>query len=190
MTHPSSLPTYFEIGGALQEAGLDFNPSQVHGLLCGYICAMAGKAKNSWEKLLPGCEKNPACKELLEQLYEMSYHEMTEFSFDFAILLPEDEADINYRTEALGLWCQGFLTALEQANVPIRGRQESEVTDAINNMIEIAQVNYGDITENDEDETAYFELAEYVRLAVLMIFQDLRSDSTTPKKPRKSNQLH
>ncbi len=129
------------------------------------------------EKSILGKNKNPKYRESLQQLYEISYHQMSEFSFEFALLLPDDDININARTEALSLWCQGFLTGLKKSNVPIENREESDVTETINDILEIAQVKYGDIAEDDEDETAYFELIEYVRLGVLMIFQDLKNNS-------------
>ena len=33
------------------------------------------------------------------------------------------------------------------------------------------------IIDDDEDETAYFELVEYVRLGVLLIFQELKNNT-------------
>jgi len=175
MTQTPSLPSYTDIADLLAAAKSHFHPAQVHGLLCGYICATSGKMDSPWEKQVLGKNKDPASRELLQHLYEISYHQMSEFSFEFTLLLPEDNIDINLRTEALGLWCQGFLTGLEQSNIPLQNREASDVTETINDLIEIAQVNYGGITNNEEDETAYFELVEYVRLGILMIFQDLKT---------------
>lgn len=189
MSDISSLPSYTELGDAFSSAKLNFHPAQVHGLLCGYICATSGKGKDQWQTLLPGSEKNPACKELIAELYEASYHQLSEFSFEFTLLLPDDSTDINNRTEALGLWCQGFLTGLEKSHVSIHRQDESELTDALNDIMEIGQVNYGDISDNDDDETAYFELTEYVRLAILMIFQELRKDEPQ-KAAKKKDHLH
>jgi uncharacterized protein YgfB (UPF0149 family) len=173
---PSSLPSYIEIADLLMAAKSSFHPAEVHGFFCGYITGTSAKMNTHLEKLVLGTHKNPEDRELLQQLYEMSYHQMSEFSFEFTLLLPDDDSDINARTEALGLWCQGFLTGLQQANIPIQNREESDVTETINDLIEIAQVNYGDIdNDSDEDETAYFELVEYVRLSVLSIFQGLNT---------------
>jgi uncharacterized protein YgfB (UPF0149 family) len=168
----SSLPGYTELTSALKNAESPFQAAEVHGFICGLLCATSGKIDNSWEKIILGDKKNRSARELLEQLFETSYHLISEFSFEFALVLPDDKVDINARTEALGSWCQGFLTGLKQCKVPIENREPSEVTDTLNDMLEIAKVNYGDMSANDEDETAYFELVEYVRLGVLMIFHE------------------
>lgn len=174
MNTTPSLPTYIEVANALKKTQVKHNAAQAHGLMCGLICATTGKQDTRWQPLLLGNKPNEMAKEILERLYEDSYHQMSEFSFEFTLLLPNDKTDLNTRAEALGLWCQGFITGLEQGEVQIKNRTPGEVTEAINDIIEISQVNYSDIAENDEDETAYFELVEYVRLATLMIFHDLR----------------
>lgn len=189
MNTSSSLPNYAEITEALKKTPANYNASQVHGLMCGLICANSGKPDRQWESLLFGTTKDKQAVDVLLQLYETSYHQMSEFSFEFALLLPEDTLDINQRAEALGLWCQGFLTGLEQSKIPLENRPASEITEAIDDLIEISQVNYGDIATSDEDETAYFELVEYVRLAALMIFHELKSPSS-PSNPSENNLLH
>src|SRR5438445_13688035 len=119
MRQTQGLPDYTDIADLLLDAKSDFHPSEVHGLLCGYISATSGKIDNSWEKIILGKNKNLAYRELLQQLYEISYHQMSEFSFEFTLLLPDDDNNLNLRTEALGSWCQGFLTALKQCNIPV-----------------------------------------------------------------------
>jgi uncharacterized protein len=184
------LPSYGELATALTEAKTNANAAQIHGLFCGYISATSGKMDKQWEKTVFGNKKiQPACRELLVQLYEISYHQMSEFSFEFSLLLPDDDTNINFRTENLGLWCQGFLTGLEQSDVPLKNRDASELTEALDDIVEVAQVNFGDIADDDEDETAYFELVEYVRLAALMIFQELKS-SNPNNTSDESNLLH
>jgi len=173
MITPSSLPSYSELTTALKKAGATFYPAEIHGLICGALAATGGKLDNSWLKIITLPKKNRALTELLQHVFEFSYHQLSEFSFEFSLLLPSDRADINVRTEALGGWCQGFLAGLKHYKVPLEKREPSEITDTLNDMIEIAKVNFGDLTSNDEDESAYFELVEYVRLAVLMLFQEI-----------------
>lgn len=183
-----SLPTYVEVTNALKHTSGHYNPSQVHGLMCGLICGTSGKEDQRWETLV-GHGMDPKTKEVLLRLYETSYHQMSEFSFEFSLLLPEDKNDINKRAEALGLWCQGYLTGLEQANVPLKNRPPGEITETIEDLLEISQVNYGEIVASEEDEMAYYELIEYVRLAALMIFHELRSN-TAPNHSSDSNLSH
>jgi len=190
MIDTPSLPDYEDITNVLDQGKSTFGAAQVHGLFCGLVCATSGAEINAgWQELLFPAKAQPISLESLEQLYEISYHLLSEFSFEFDLLLPNSSVDINTRTEALGLWCQGFLAGLQQGGVPLIRRSPSEVTDAINDLVEIAQVSFGDIADNDDDETAYFELVEYVRLSVLMIFQDLKTDKQDSQRNQEDS-LH
>ncbi len=182
MSQTSSLPDYAAINAVFFAEKADLNVSQVHGLICGFIAATGGELNERLENLF-GKNHPPQVSQILKQVIEASYHEMTDFSFEFALLLPDDETDINIRTENLGLWCQGFLTGLEQCNISIQHHEENDLGEALNDLIEISQVSYGDITLTEEDETSYFELVEYVRLSALLIFQELQK----PHNPSDQN---
>lgn len=176
MNQTPVLPNYAELTRIFQKTLPDTHVAQIHGLLCGTICATMGNEINII-KLFPNAKKSKKIQALLLQIYETSYHELSEFSFEFQILLPIDNVDINTRAESLGLWCQGFLTGLGQ--VPA-SEVSGEVNEALEDMMEISKINFGDIATNDEDETAYFELVEYVRLSILMIFHELKKDTHIP----------
>ena len=171
-------PSYIDLVNALQATDSPLQAPEVHGLICGLICATNGKMPAGWENLLTGPSKDPGSVEVLERTAHITLQEMSEFSFEFTLLLPDDGSDINQRAECLGLFCQGFITGLKQTNEDISKRMTPEVQDALKDLVEIAQVRYEDIISTEEDETAYFELAEYVRLVVLMIYHDLRHDDS------------
>lgn len=189
MNQPTSIPSFSEISTILKAAESPFGASQIHGLLCGLVCVYTDQMDDNWQKIIIGDQSNKQYFDLLQRLYEANLHEISEFSFEFTLMLPKDSADINLRTEALGLWCQGFLTGLQQSENIIKERTSEEVKEALNDIIEIAQVNFGDIKSDDEDETAYYELVEYVRLIVLMIYHELNAISP-PDNSDFSNSLH
>lgn len=169
----ATLPTYAELDEELQKTQSTFQAAQVHGLVCGLLAGDPG-TEPAWEQLVLGPKKSKTIHALLTTLYNYSKKELHEFSFDFKLFLPDDEENISKRAEALGLWCQGFLSGLKLANVPLQDRPAGEVTEAINDIVEIAQINYENAESDEENEAAYLELSEYVRLAAIMIFQDLR----------------
>jgi uncharacterized protein YgfB (UPF0149 family) len=171
---PSPYPSNSEITEALAATGSAFLAPDAHGIMCGFICATAGR-NSDWEKLIIGNDPNPAAIDLLRNLYEATYHQMSEFSFEFSLILPSDMEDLNVRTEGLGMWCQGFLTGLGDTRLSLEQEGSQEAVDALNDITEIAQVSFGDIPATDEEETAYYELEEYVRLIALMMFHELRS---------------
>src|SRR5438477_9135398 len=125
MTFTETLPDYTSLEKALQGAQVSFSPAQVHGFICGILCATRGRLSSSWIKDLTGKKPSAALKEMLLELFETSFHLVNEFSFEFTLLLPSDEVDINLRSESLGVWCQGFLTGLEKHKVPLKNREPS-----------------------------------------------------------------
>lgn len=174
MSDSSDILSYTDLSASFQKIEPNANIAQVHGILCGMLCGADESDHDLWPVIFPHAKKSKKGEGLLKQLYEATYHQLSEFSFEFRILLPEDETDINLRAEALGLWCQGFLLGLEHTQIPLQNHPKEEVKEALDDIIEIAKITFGDIPTNDEDETAYYELVEYVKLSALMIFHELQ----------------
>lgn len=185
-----SMPTYTEISQALSETTLKLHPSQAHGLMCGILCG-SPDSQAAWAETVTGDEKSILTHEVLLALHDMTINQLNEFLFEFELVLPPDTETLPERAEALTLWCQGFLTGLKVAKVKLVGREDSEATEAINDLVEIAKISYEDVISNEEDEAAYTELVEYVRMAVILIYEDLH-DTASPKKVTgsSSNHLH
>lgn len=183
-----SLPTYRDLHQALSKTTLKLHPSQAHGLICGIICG--NPATNAaWEELVTGGKGPAKTHEILQSLFDASKTQLDDFLFEFELVMPSDSDDLPIRAEALTLWCQGFLTGLKMAQVQIVGREPGEMSEAINDLIEIAKMNYEDVVASEEDEAAYVELVEYVRMAAILIYQDIREHDA--KKPASaSNHLH
>lgn len=177
MSDSSNILSYTDLSKSLQKIQPDTHVAQVHGIVCGFLCGTEENENDLWQMIFPQAKKSNKGEDLLKQIYEAAYHQLSEFSFEFYLLLPDDETDINLRAEALGLWCQGFLMGLKLANVPLQNHPKDEVNEVLEDIVEISKINFGDIPTNEEDETAYFELVEYVKLSVLMIFHELHASN-------------
>ena len=184
-----SLPTFSELEQVLSITTLKLHPSQVHGLVSGVICGNPNSTA-AWEELVTGGEDPAHTHEVLLELYDASAKQLNEFLFEFHLVMPDDSEHLPVRAEALTLWCQGLLTGLKSAHVQIVDREPGEMTEAINDLIEIAKMNYEDVVASEEDEAAYVELVEYVRMAAILIYQDLREVETSRKTASSSNHLH
>lgn len=183
-----NLPNYAELNRELSKTSLKLHPSQVHGLISGIICGNP-ESTTAWEELVTGGKETTKTHEVLQALYDGTKKQLDEFLFEFQLVLPTDSDELASRAEALTLWCQGFLTGLKLTNIPIIDREQSETTEAINDIIEIAKMNYEDVIASEEDEAAYVELIEYVRMAAVLIYQDLREQSPN-KTGNTSKHLH
>jgi len=184
-----SLPNYRELNQALSKTTLKLHPSQAHGLICGILTGNSHSAA-AWEELVTGGKEKGKTHAMLQDLYDASLKQLDEFLFDFQLVLPTDAEDLPVRAEALTLWCQGYLTGLKFVHVQIVDRSASDMSEAINDLIEIAKMNYEDVVANEEDEEAYVELVEYVRMAVILIYQDIREETLAKKPVNSSNHLH
>ena len=184
MSPPTAMPSYKKLAALFKKAKSDYDPSFTHGILCGHLCVTLDRKtiENICQKSLPNDKNNEAFHGILTDLYEASYHAFQQFSFEFSLILPDDKTDLNARAEALGSWCQGFLIGIAASPTPLQKHPEPEIREALNDLTEIAQVNFGNVAENEEDEMAYFELVEYVRLTALMIFNTIRSHELASQK--------
>lgn len=183
-----TLPAYHELKNTLEQTALKLHPSQVHGLLCGILCGDI-QQKNTWQEFIPG-QTTAATFNLLEMLYLSSAQQLREFLFEFELLLPDDNDSLTLRAEALTLWAQGFLTGLKAMHISIHKRSPDDVTEAIDDLIEIAKMNYEAVVATEEDEAAYMELVEYIRMAVILIYQDLHGKAKTIPATKPGQQLH
>lgn len=171
------MSNFSELSQALKQTSLKLHPSQAHGLVCGLLCGQLQPNEN-WMPLITGEKASPKIEEILQKLYHLSHQELQAFAFEFQLLLPNDRTPLPNRAEALTLWCQGFLTGLKFVEIPIVGREPGELTEAIDDLIEIAKLNYDEVATNEEDETAYVELVEYVRMAINLIYQQSHEGTT------------
>lgn len=171
-----SLPTFSALQEALSNTSLKLHPSQVHGMICGILCGKTNPA-TLWETFIKEDPQSESAYTMLMALYHATAKELDEFLFDFQLIVPDDEEELPARAEALTLWSQGFLTGLKMANIPLKKREAGEATEAINDITEIAKMNYEDVVASEEDEAAYIELIEYVRMAVILIYQDCHEEA-------------
>ena len=185
-----SLPKFRELEQALNKTALKLHPSQVHGLICGILCGHPNGRTTAWEELITGGKDPVKTHSLLQGLYDISAKQLDEFLFEFDLMLPANSEDLPLRAEALTLWCQGILTGLKLAQVQIVDRDQGEITEAIDDLIEIAKMNYEEVVASEEDESAYVELVEYVRMAVILIYQDIHKKEPSGNLINSSNSLH
>jgi uncharacterized protein YgfB (UPF0149 family) len=84
----------------------------------------------------------------------------------FRPLLPTDDRPLDERTRCLAHWCSGFLAGFG-AGEPVIA--PGETTEAIHLLEQIARATTDNDAETEAEESAYFELVEFVRMAVLML---------------------
>lgn len=178
---PIMLPDFGGLTETLDHTELKLHASQVHGLISGLLCGNFDQ-KSAWDELLLGEKLSGETRQSLQILFDATAEKLSDFLFEFKMVLPSDDEELSVRAEALGVWCQGYLTGLQTGGVPIVDRDPGELTEAVNDLVEIAKMNYEQVVASEEDEEAYTDLVEYVRMAVIYIYQELREDETPHEK--------
>ena len=162
------------------------DPAELHGLLCGLLCADPTLDFDRWlalarEELAEGVELTEPVCDLLAKLLEFSAAQLNATDGSVTPLLPDDDAPLRQRADALGAWCQGLLYGLGLGQVEQQGQLSEESREFLRDATEIAQVGFETDEGSEADETAYAEVVEYLRVGLLMILEDLHR-SAAPRR--------
>ncbi|HLF67253.1 MAG TPA: UPF0149 family protein [Gammaproteobacteria bacterium] len=171
-----ALPTFATINQALTDSHIMINPSLLHGIWCGLIVGgqycdpqdwleIAVDESHTWKAL------DTQVQILLLQLAEQSVFMMAQSDFGFNLLLPADEEPLAERAYALSEWCIGFVEGIQNQQ-----DQQTLLTgdgaQALADLTKISEMDF-DPEESEDEETSYMELVEFIRVAVMLIHQNL-----------------
>ena len=171
------LPDYHTFIDSIANLSLVASGSELHGVMCGYLCAGAISDGEAYLRALMTTNGNEGRREALMALFEVyavSHQQIFNFDFEFQLLLPDDSDSLATRAQAFSEWCAGFTQGLGLAGVDFEELQEDEAREALQHLIEFADLDYQGLNINEEDENALMEVTEYARMAVLRIFSDLQ----------------
>ncbi len=183
MSSVEPLMTYEELNHLLVPLGALNSPAELHGLLCGKLCGGQRLSSEEWltealafldvitseEEGLVG-DTEGCGQTAVARLYPAVLAQLEDPNFGFQLLLPADEADISLRAAALGEWCHGFLSGFGSAGLAADAQFSAEAAEALRDMAAI--VSIGDGVEEEDAEADFMDLMEYVRMAVLTLFDE------------------
>jgi uncharacterized protein YgfB (UPF0149 family) len=165
-----------ELADHLLEQGLEASPSTLHGCLCGLLAAGAPAEPEAGLALLQQALDLTLHGELagqVLQLYRVSAAALDDEEFEFHPLLPDDDVEIESRTAELGRWCSGFLSGFAQVNQRQPGTDSGEI---LRDFAAIAEASVDEEADENESESSYVDIVEYVRFACLSVYLDARAD--------------
>lgn len=166
----------------LADAGATMEASEAHGLLCGVLCAQGAADRRVWLEQVVG-EGNLGSAGL-DALFEVTVAQLGERDLGLRLLLPADDAPLSERAVALRHWTQGFLFGIGLGGINQENLSE-EVYDFLRDLLEVAKVDFDTEEATDEDEGAYIEVAEFVRLGAITVFEELN-----PAAPPADTAIH
>jgi uncharacterized protein YgfB (UPF0149 family) len=106
-------------------------------------------------------------------------------SFEFGLLLPDDETAMTERAGALAQWCQGFALGLLHGDLSL-DELPDEAAEAARDIVEIAALDE-DAEQDEDSERALTEIEQYLRVAVQLVYEELAAgcnDTEASKRPK------
>jgi len=166
-TFVPSLPDYPQLQLAAQP--LAASPSELHGGLCGYLCAGGEPQPQRWldQLQIQAADLDADARDHLEALRRWATVLLDDPQMRFQPLLPGDDAAMAERVGALVQWCAAFLGGFGLAGGSDQDGSESR-REALRDLQRIAGFSY-ESGDDEEDENALAEIVEFVRVAALML---------------------
>lgn len=189
------------LSSQLKRCGSSFGAAQTHGLLAGKLAVAGASVGFEWlAQVLDGTDPQNAardeCEKLLHRVFEVTYRQLSQRQSDFVLMMPDDEDPTAVRAAALGSWCEGFLHGL----VSVRDDEalkrrlgEEPISDIIKDLLQITRAGADEENQSEDDDAAYTELVEYLRVAAQLVFEELaeyRPRSPAETDPQTQETLH
>jgi len=154
-------------------AGL--SESLLHGVVCGLLCGAPAESAAEYRRALTDllADASRMDEDELDRFIEMAADDLESPDFGFEPLLPGDEYEMVDRVEGLAEWSAGFLNGFDEAG----GDLDEDAADALEDIGRIADVG-GDV---DDDEFDYFDVAEHLKVAVLLIHDATHAEEEEPE---------
>jgi len=180
---PESRSAYSAFADLLATCEQPVSTAELHGLLVGRSCAGAGFAAEGWLQdavELLGEPLPDTVRQALLGLQDMLRNELAGGEMALLVMLPDDEQPLLQRAQAMGQWCQGFLTGfgLTAGDRALSG----EAVEVLEDLASIAQVEEA-LEESEDGESDFMEVMEYLRVAPLLLFAECAAPLAAENKP-------
>jgi uncharacterized protein len=167
--------THAELQAALARMDITADPSEAHGRLCGALCVREAYGAKQWLEELgdgPVAAAEPPDAEL-EGFPAEARETLESAEFEFAPLLPDDDAPLRERVAALAAWCEGFLYGIGTGSSDADIAKTEDVGEFLGDLADIAQAEL-ELGRNDAaGEGDFVELFEFVRAGTQLAYDEL-----------------
>lgn len=152
--------------------------AECHGVVCGLLCRLPDASLDMFISLLDMLElvnePGSGLKMSLEELLNASREQLADEDMSLSLWLPDDDETLEERTWALAQWCSGFLAGIGSSGDETLDSMSDDANEGLKDLQQISSADVTDTDESEEDENAFVEIVEYIRVIVLMIREDLR----------------
>jgi uncharacterized protein len=184
-----STNDYDALRESLSGSGTLLALPELHGGLCGALCAGGPSAAERWlDGFLVDSDMGDiaGARAVGRELVRAGWTALADGDLAFEPLLPSDDARLEEQVQALALWCSGFLNGVGATAPDLVGRNakpteaaaagaSAEVAEILADFAEMSRAGIDDEDEADRDRAdfALAELKEYVRVSVQIVFEQL-----------------
>ncbi|MDO8331873.1 MAG: UPF0149 family protein [Fluviicoccus sp.] len=178
--HPAAkAPSLPELNQLLQDLQLNSSAPEIHGVMTGLL---AGGVRFNRQQLMKMLEAHTEADQafddgLVASLWQLQLSTLEGLGASdlvFLPLIPGDESLLADRLEGLADWCQGLLAGFGLA---VRGDdlrlKDGDIQETLQDLVHIAHVSSEGESDNEEDEQAFMEVYEFVRLAAIHLFEEM-----------------
>jgi len=186
----SQYPEISDLEELLYRIDASMGAAEAHGALCGMLCARGTVELSEWVDHVIG-EQGQGSSLLhdvvhkLSELHQSTLEMMNDATGEFRLLLLDDDDPLPERVTTLAAWCQGFVYGLAAGGIQQDSELPEDTTELLNDLVEISRASHevDDVevaeTDDNEDEVAYMEIEEYVRMGALLIYEELQPLQST-----------
>jgi len=170
---------YIKISQLLHDNRVDNSVAEIHGLVTGLLCTGNPEAdpEDVGQLLQPPQTLPDLTRKLLQQLANTSREQLSSLEYNFQPLLPPDENGLPERVIALAQWCDGFTVGFAAGYFLPESMLGVEVREILTDFSQFAGMGDSVTDLTDQDEVDYMELVEYVRMAAIMVYQQVAADT-------------
>ncbi len=180
----SHFPDISQLDDLLFSVEAAMGACEAHGALCGMLCAQGATEASQWLLQVLG-EHEDSSRDLQEagkqllQVHRITVEQMNTHDIDFELMIPDDDDPLEDRVEGLGTWCQGFVYGLAAGGIKEDTELPENSRELIKDILEISRAGYviddeAELDDTEEDEVAFMEVSEYVRMGILLVYEELQ----------------
>lgn len=165
----SKLAWLLALAADKQPAGI----AETHATVVGLLCARPKQDERELATHLAALQMGEwSSDEIFAALgpaIESLKHELASPDLRFHPLLPGEDRPLSERTECMARWCSGFLTGFG-AGQPVLKSEDAQ--EALRLIEQIARAATEEEADQESEENAFSELAEFIRVAVLLLREE------------------
>ena len=186
--HSSALAReHAELQQALDDVAAPVSAAEAQGLLCGMLCAGSAQPAPWIARVLDGTTPRGAsarrCLESLDATFQATRRALDDPEMGFQPLLPEDDAPLAERLQALRDWSRGMLAGLALGGMNEERAAAPEAAEFMADLAEFSRLDTA-TSEAEAPEADFTELLEYARVGTLLLREIRDRDSPGPRPSR------